>query len=183
MTRSTSFGNHGAAGGLLLATFVLLAGPAMAQSSVLDLTPSNGSFTCGGTWSVTVEIDAGTSDLRGFSLVLEYDDQVIQPLNVYVGSLVSGAACPNFLNWVVVGNTIEVDAANLGCSIAGPGAILTVVFEGWISGTSDIQVLQGDLRTGTNESIAFSSVPASVDYDCAVATNPLSWGALKAWYR
>jgi hypothetical protein len=183
MTRITSHFNHFAARGILLAAVLLLVGPSAARATVLDLAPSIGSFTCGGTWTIDVGIDVGTTDLRGFSLVLEYDDQVIQPLSVQVGNLVSGAACPNFLNWIVVGNTIEANAANLGCSIAGPGTILTVVFEGVISGTSAINVRNGTLRTGTNDPIAFSSNPASVYYDCAVATDALGWGALKATYR
>ena len=170
---------------IFLLASLMLAGAATAQPAALAWTPPAGSFNCGGTWTVDITTDAGTTDLRGFSLVLEFDNSVIAPLSVSVGPMVSGAACPNFLNWVATtgADSLEVDVANLGCSVAGPGTILTVVFDGVLSGTSAIGVRSGMLRTGSNAPIAFTSSAASVEYDCAVATEPMAWGALKAYYR
>lgn len=168
----------------LWAACVLL-GAVTAPAATLTLVPPTGEFHCGNTWTIDVVLDGATVDLRGFSLLIAYDNSIISPYNVSVGSLVLGATCPNFLSWVVPPSTstLKVDVANLGCSVSGPGTILSIVFEGESAGNSSISVLDGEMRDGTNTPIAFTSNVVSVLYDCAVPVDGASWGALKATYR
>lgn len=156
-----------------------------ARAATLTLVPPTGEFHCGNTWTIDVVLDASTVDLRGFSLVLEYDNAIITPHAVTAGGLVTAAACPNFLNWVgpETSDTLQVDVANLGCSTSGPGAILQIVFQGESSGTSTIGVRSGQLRDGTNAPIAFTSNVVTVHYDCAVPVDGTRWGDVKARYR
>ncbi len=168
---------------LAVACGLATAGPA--HAATLTLVPPSGEFHCGNTWTIDVVLDAATTDLRGFSLVLEYDNAIITPYAVTAGSLVTAAACPSFLNWVgpASATSLQVDVASLGCSASGPGAIVSIVFAGESSGTSTIGIRSGLLRDGTNTPIAFTSNVVTVQYDCAVPVEGLRWGALKAGYR
>jgi hypothetical protein len=163
----------------------VLFGAVTAPAATLTLVPPTGEFHCGNTWTIDVVLDGATTDLRGFSLVFEYDNSIITPHAVSVGGLVMGATCPNFLSWVgpPSADNLKVDVANLGCSVSGPGTILSIVFEGENAGTSSISVREGEMRDGTNTPIAFTSNVVSVHYDCAVPVDEASWGALKAIYR
>lgn len=175
--------------GLVAAVFVavtaFLATAPVAAQTVVSLVPDSGQFQCGQVWTVDVMVDAGAADLRGCSLVIAFDDDVIRPLSVSAGSLMTGAACPHFLHWFgpAEADSIAVDVAALGCSVAGPGAVARLVFEGHAGGTSAITLRRGLLRTGLNAPIPFTAVDAQVQYDCAVADERASWGALKSRFR
>lgn len=163
---------------------LLAATPALPQA-VVSIVPVSGQFQCGETWAVDVMVDAGVVDLRGSSLVVEYDSNVIRPLTVTAGALVAGAACPNFAWWFgpAEADSVAFDVATLGCSVQGPGAVARITFEGHAGGVSDITLRRGDLRTGANAPIPFTALGAQVQYDCAVADRRETWGSLKALYR
>ncbi|MBK9778404.1 MAG: hypothetical protein IPP62_18940 [bacterium] len=76
-----------------------LAASAAPAQTVVSLVPPSGYFQCGQTWTIDVTVDAGATDLRGCSLVIAFDNNVIRPLSVSAGALVTGAACPNFTHW------------------------------------------------------------------------------------
>ena len=156
-----------------------------ARAATLSLVPLTGEFHCGNTWTIDVVLDEATTDLRGFSLVFEYDNSIITPQSVNAGGLITAAACPNFLSWVgpASSTSLQVDIANLGCSASGPGTILSIVFKGQSSGASTIGIRGGQLRDGANVPIAFTSNVVTVNYDCAVPVDGASWGGLKATYR
>lgn len=156
------------------------------QPAIISFEPDSGNFDCYETWTVDVMIDASVTDLRGFSLVLEFDPTVITPYSVAAGGLVTGAACPNFFRWLnelSFVDTIEVDGANLGCSVAGPGSIITIVFHGYVEGTSYLRCNGGLLRDGQNAPILFDCEEATVDYLCAVPSAGMSWSTMKTIYR
>ena len=78
---------------------------------------------------------------------------------------------------------VAFDVATLGCSVAGPGAIARITFEGHAGGTTAISLRRADLRTGTNAPIPYTALGAQVQYDCPVADRRETWGSLKARYR
>lgn len=164
---------------------VLAAGAAPAAPAVLGFEPSAGSFLCDETWAVDVVIDAAATDLHGFSLVMTYDADVVAPVSVTAGDLLDGAACPYFLDWLdpAEPDSIAVDAATLGCSVDGPGALVHIVFTGVTNGTSPLACQDVRLRDGENAPIPFTCEPATVTYDCPIATETPLWGAVKACYR
>ena len=171
---------------LAAAGLLMLAVGATAQTPVtVSFDPPSGTIPCDETLLVSVVVDAAATDLRGFSLELTYDDSVVEPVAVTAGSLLAGAACDHFLTWLNPGTPgmIAVDGAALGCSVVGPGAIVTIEFAGLVDGTSPLECLSGILRDGDNAPIDYTCVPGTIAYSCPVATTPMSWGALKAWYR
>jgi hypothetical protein len=169
-----------------LVTTLLLTSLATAQTPVtVSFDPPAGSFECEDTLVVEILVDAAATDLRGFSLQLQYDPTVIEPIAITAGGLLTGAACDHFLAWLNPGNsgTIEVDGAAMGCSVAGPGAIVRMEFAGVADGTSPLACLSGVLRTGLNDPIAYTCVPGTIQYVCPVSAEATTWGSLKAVYR
>lgn len=170
---------------LAVALAALLAAAVARPQAVVSIVPESGNFQCGRTWVVDVMVDAGATDLRGSSLVVEFDDNVIRPLSVVPGALVAGAACPSFAWWFgpAAADSVAFDVATLGCSVAGPGSIARITFEGHAGGVSSITLRHGELRTGLNAPIPFTATGAQVQYDCAVAESRETWGSLKSRYR
>ncbi len=171
---------------VILCWLILVATPALAQVANLEFVPAAGSFDCGESWVVDLMIDASVTDLHGASLVVEFDDAILVPLTVSAGTLVTGAACPNFFTWLnatTMGDSIAVDLANLGCAVAGPGSILRMTFEGYQQGIAFVRCRSGVLRDSNNLDIPFTCTEASVDYRCPVADEAQAWGAVKASYR
>ena len=148
--------------------------------------PPDASFGCRQTLEVEIHIDEYTLDLRGSSLEIDFDENVVEPIAIVAGSLVTGAACPFYLNWLNPGpgaTTIQVDVANLGCSVDGPGAILKITFQGVNQGLSPLECISLILRDGDNHDIEADCVPASIEYRCPVGVEESAWGMLKARFR
>ena len=162
-----------------------LAASAAPAQTVVSLVPPSGYFQCGQSWTIDVTVDAGATDLRGCSLVIAFDNNVIRPISVSAGALVTGAACPNFTHWFgpATADSVAVDVATLGCSVAGPGSVARITFEGHAGGVSPITLRSALLRTGLNAEIPYTAVNAQVQYDCAVSEEHPSWGSLKSRFR
>jgi len=175
-------------GGLLAAILVWVAPVQGQESAQLTFTPDGGSFDCGEVIEISVMIDASVVDLRGFTLTLEFDPTVITPLEVTAGSLLSGASCPHFFQWVnatAVGDSITADGAGLGCSVAGPGEIVRVVFEGVEEGNSHLRCRSDvvHLRNGDNEEIPHECAEVTIQYLCPIASERSTWGWIKQIYK
>ncbi len=169
-----------------VAAMLLLATVATARTPItVAFDPPDGQFECEDTLVVAITVDAAATDLRGFSLELEYDASIVEPVAVQAGGLLTGAGCDHFLTWLDpdADGTIAIDGATLGCSTAGPGTIATIEFAGVADGTSPLACLGGTLRDGTNQPLAYSCSPATVSYACPVPVTRTAWSALKAVYR
>jgi len=160
---------------------------ASAQTVQLGFAPSTDSFTCGETLYVDIMLDdSGAGDLAGFSLVFEFDDEILAPLEVLAGDLLSGADCPHFFTWLnaeSVGNSIVVDGALLGCTRPVDGHIVRMVFEGVVIGLSSITCQSGVMRDGQNGQIPFSSGEGHYEFTCPTPAPPIRWGEVKSIYR
>jgi hypothetical protein len=170
---------------VLVLAVVLNATAANAQPAAVTFDPPAVSLICGETVTIEVHVDASVTDLRGFSLVLAFDGSVINPVAVQAGSLLVDAACPYFLDWLnpAESDSVSVDGATLGCSVSGPGAILTIEFEGIEDGSTTLGCQEGRLRTGDNAPIEFDCGEAEIDVSCPVPSRQESWGTVKTWYH
>jgi hypothetical protein len=160
-------------------------GPHVTHGADITFQPSDG-FVCD-TLAVDVQVDASVSDLRGFSLVLEFDPTVVMPIAAVAGPLVTGAGCGYFFQWVnvaAVGDSIWIDGATLGCSVAGPGGIARITFVLADHGrTSPLGCLSGILRDGSNQTIPYVCHPATLETCPAIGVESWPWTQVKRRYR
>lgn len=167
--------------------FLLLAAPAQAQTAAVSFDPAQSSIVCTETGTIEVVIDEAIDDLRGFSMIIAFDPELITPVTVEAGGLVAGAGCPHTLFWVNPDGTgtIEVDGALLGCSIQGPGAILSIVFEAaeGVEGETALTCQSLTLRDSQNADIPAECAEATVEVTCSVNTHRTVWGTVKALFR
>ena len=169
----------------VVATVFAAAGSAAADATI-SFDPLNGVFTGADTLTVQVTVDVGAADLQGYTMVLEFDPSIVAPISVEGGSLLTGAACPNFFTWLnsgAVGDSLEIDAAALGCSIDGPGNVVELKFVGVSVGVSPLTCRSLDLRDSLNDTIPSSCVDGTVEYRIPIAVTEQTWGRVKAGYR
>jgi hypothetical protein len=168
---------------VVLCSLIVSAAKAQVLSGVTN--PAGGEFVCPNTILVDLGTDAAVVDLRGFSLTLSYDPAVLDPISVTAGSLVASASCGNTLYWIDPGNndgSLEVDLALLGCSVNGPGSVLTIEFQGVGDGTTTLQCPDRIFRDSVNAEIPMNFLPVDISYSCPVPTARHSWGMLKSTY-
>lgn len=165
----------------LVALAVLTAPPAV--GATLSFVPASAEIACEEELVVDVVVD-GVADLRGFSLVLEFDPGPVQLLAVEPGPLLTGAACPSFFEWLnaaAVGDSIAFDGAGLGCSVAGPGSIARLRFEGQnVDGLSGLRCRRTTLRNSLNLAVPASCGSADILVSCPVPAATSGWGVWKA---
>jgi len=157
-----------------------------AQTLTFPTDPASGEFVCPSTLLVDVTVDGAIGDLRGASLVLGYDPSKIRPVSITAGPLFEAASCSHFLQWLDPLNldgSLEIDAALLGCSVSGPGGIVTIEFEGVGNGVSALTCIDSTLRNSANQTIPVSCFSRIVKYSCPVGIDSPTWGHVKALFE
>jgi hypothetical protein len=183
---SGSFAGARSAGvSVFLGAVLAVLWPVALPAADLGFTPNPG-FVCD-TLTVDVTIDASVTDLRGFTFVFTFAPAAVHPIAVVAGPLVTGAACPNFLQWVnaaAIGDSIYVDGATLGCSVAGPGSIVQMTFaRTTYNATSPIGCRSGSLRDALNQAIPYTCHVGLLKTCPAIGVAPQLWQQVKELYR
>jgi hypothetical protein len=159
--------------------------PTSGRTADLTFVPNPG-FVCD-TLVVEAQIDASVTDLRGFSFVFEFDPAVVTPVSVVAGGLETGAACGHFFQWInsaTIGDSIWVDGATLGCSVAGPGSIVRMKFALVTHGAvSPLSCRSGVMRDALNQSIPHTCHPGTLVTCPAIGVEPSPWTRVKRVYR
>ena len=162
---------------------LFLATSAPGTHAALGFDPLHGVVT--DTLVVSVTIDASVTDLRGFTFTLEFDPSIVMPIAVNAGGLVASAGCPNVLVWMnaaSIGDSIVVDGATLGCSVAGPGAIVDITFVGVGFGISPLECQRSELRDSLNMSVSHIC-PDGTLTRAVVAIEGVKWAQFKRLFR
>lgn len=172
---------------VVLVTLLALCGPVLAaEAATLSFVPASTDLNCRQEGVVDLWIDGTAGDLRGFSIVVEFDPVVVEPVAVQVGPLLVDAPCPSFERWnnaTAVGDSVWFDAASLGCSVSGPGPIARFRFLGLADGATPLQVRRATLRDGENQPIGWAALPGQLVVSCPVGQADRSWSTLKAGFR
>ena len=167
---------------------VLAAGPAPSSAATIAVSvdPPVSVFCCDDTLSVYMSVDANAVDLRGFSLTLEFNPAIVQPVGVIPGELMTTAGCGFFIDWLnsgAVGDSIFVDGATLGCSMVGPGRIVEMQFVGISGGTSPLSCRNVLLRDSENNELDKICFSGAITYEEPVAIEGRPWSVVKSRYR
>jgi hypothetical protein len=160
--------------------------PCAAAPIAVAVDPPVSGFCCDDTLSVYVTVDANAVDLRGFSLDLEFNPAIIQPVDVLPGDLMLTAGCGFFLDWLnaaAIGDSISVDAATLGCSMVGPGRILELRFVGVSGGTSPLSCRSLSMRDSMNLELDKICFSGAITYQEPIAVEEHPWSIVKGQYR
>jgi hypothetical protein len=172
---------------VIAAAAAIAACPRAVLAATVTFDPPHGQILGLDTLAVDVRVDAGATDIRGFTFVLEFDPNIVRPVTASAGALVADSTyCRSFFAWVnhgAVGDSVWVDGAKLGCSAAGPGALIRVRFVGVEAGVSPIGCRRGDIRNALNQSVPFDCVPGTIEYLAASRVEGASWGRVKNLYR
>ncbi len=167
---------------------LLLASPGWSAPDTVHVTfdPPEAVIECIGPVHITV--DSAATDLRGFSLVVEFDPLIVEVDDVDEGPLLAGAGCPSFLQafYTPGADSLVIDAASLGCSMSGAGAILTIQFRRTPPSpqvVTPVSLRRAVLRTGDNETIPYTTAPGEITAFCPIAVEPTTWARTKAEYR
>ncbi len=159
---------------------------AWSQVGTLSFDPPVSEIDCHESVTIDVNVDAEIVDLHGFSLVFEFDPDVLEVFSVSPGSLLDDADCGYFLEWVnetAVGDSIWVDSALLGCSVDGPGTIVQIVLGGHGPGVSNLGCRTGLLRDSLNMPIPYVCGEAEITNLCPTETTRSVWGYLKCIFH
>jgi hypothetical protein len=148
--------------------------------------------------AVDVVVDAGATDLRGFSIVIRFDETVAEIDTIFAGPQLTGAACPHFFYvfHAAGDDSLRIDAATLGCSSDGPGVLATIVFRGLEHDLEDYPLITpltwGEviLRDSANAALPAICNPGQLTFIGPVPVDvpeagfvPTSWAGAKVAYR
>ena len=155
---------------ILVLAVALVSGLAQAQTNI-TFVPQVSNLDCEGARAIDVWVDAGAVDLRGLSLVLEFDPSLVVPVSVEEGQLLVDAPCASFVRWnnaLDIGDSVFVDVAGLGCSVTGPGPVVRLYMAGLDDGTTPLVVRRVILRDSANQPITTTSTPGELTVRCPV---------------
>jgi hypothetical protein len=135
---------------------------------------------------VSVFVNADVTELMGWDITLQFDPARLTLRRVVEGALPLGSGFETFFWWFdpgVPGNTAHVNGAILGNTVDGPGPLFDLVFEQTAVGTTYVELITTEIRTGVNSSIPHSTADGMVIIDDDIATEPATWGSVKEKYR
>ncbi len=172
---------------LLVAAISLGAAP---TASAVDVTFSCDAAAClfpdTDTLAVSVNIDAGTTDLRGASISVLFNSAAVMPVAVEAGPLWGDSGCMATPFWNNPGSpdSVSVDIAGLGCSAVGPGSILVIKFVCVSPAVSSVLSCGTcQFRDVTNAHLPYTCTPITVQCEYPTPAEAASWGVIKTRYR
>jgi hypothetical protein len=157
-----------AAGVALLA---LVAWPALALAQTVSVVPSDTTLVNGETFTVRVATD-GSTDLRAYHLIYQYDHSQLQFMSAAVGELAAAQSPSAFLVPDVLSaapDSVIYDVALLGSSASGPGILAYFTFKALTSGSTTLTPLKVDFRNSLNEQILPATSGAAVHINDVLA--------------
>jgi len=147
---------------------VLLASTAGADPTVY-IDPEVTEVLTGGDFWVDVSVDAELLGLTGYDLTIDYDEDVLEVLDVVEGALPQSSG-ESFFYWTSgpsPEHAIVINGAVLGGSVDGPGVLARLHFVALGAGWSPLEFLTFELRDIEN-----APIPATATGGHVVVRNP-----------
>lgn len=98
---------------------------------------------------VDIVVDDEVTGLTGYDIVVDFDESLLEVVDVEEGKLPDGYTGETFLYWTTEGMQSErlvIDGALLGGAVDGPGSIVSVEFEALLPGVSPLTFTSVQLR-------------------------------------
>jgi hypothetical protein len=155
--KTLSNGSMFRVGALIAALIVAI--PVMAEDGVVYISPLETTELVDETFQVTLEVDENVLGLKGYTIDLVYDSDLLQLDMVEEGALLPSAGQTYFWWGTRGSDTVQVDAAIFtdGCTVDGPGELAVLHFTGLDIGETPVAVENSELRDVLNQSIVHSN--------------------------
>lgn len=130
----------------------------ISSTTIVSVSPDSSAVDVGNTFSVDVLVDSNAI-VHGFEIVLDYDEGLLDVLEVTEGSLLKSSGYSTF--WFVVTNldSVHVNDAILGpAEVNGPGQLFSVKFKAKAVGQSGLIFKIVDIRDMANTTIPSKSI-------------------------
>ena len=125
----------------------------ISSATIVSVSPESSAVDVGNTLSVDILVDSNAI-VHGFEIVLDYDEDLLDVLEVTEGSLLKISGYSTF--WFVVANldSVHVNDAILGrAEVNGPGQLFRIKFKAIKEGNSNLSFNFVDIRDMTNTTI------------------------------
>jgi len=137
---------------------------AAAADPTLYADPALTDVWTGGDFWVDVSVNAELLGLTGYDLTIDYDETVLEVLDVVEGALPSSSG-PSFFFFTTgpaPENAIDINGAVLGDAVNGPGVLASLHFSALAPGVSPIEFIEFELRDLENMPIAVTAIDGQV---------------------
>jgi len=135
---------------------------------------------------VSVCVNSDVTGLMGWDITVQFDPSDLTLRRAAEGALPLGSGFETFFWWFdpgTPGNLIRINGAILGNTVDGPGPLFDLVFEKTSVGTTYVELITTEIRTGVNASIPHATSDGMVIVDDDIAVEPATWGRVKDTYR
>ncbi len=143
---------------------VLVGGQAAAAPTIY-IDPPQKYVGIGNPFEISISINDELAGLTGYDLWIDYDETLIELVDVSEGVLPDGSSYNTFLYWTDAGtpsDMVLINGAILGGWVDGPGELLVLSFVSLAEGTSPVTFHDVDLRDIDNNVISVASVGGEV---------------------
>ncbi|MBN2565979.1 MAG: hypothetical protein JXB46_09755 [Candidatus Eisenbacteria bacterium] len=140
----------------LSVTMALAVASRVAAAPLIYVEPDTSEVWTGGDVWVDIAINDEVSGVTGYDLLIDFDESIVEVVDVLEGSLPQSAA-NSFFFWTidpVSSNAIDINGAILGSSVDGPGVLASILFHAVGEGESPVELLDVELRDIDNHAIA-----------------------------
>lgn len=118
------------------------------------------------TFSVEIVVSDDVVGITGYDLAIDYDESLLDVVDVAEGDLPAGYSGETFLYWSVSAaepHELVINGAVLGGSVDGPGPLVRIEFTAIAAGASPVSFLSAELRDLENASIPVSPIDGEVE--------------------
>lgn len=157
--------------------------------TMLSVEPESTVVSTGTFFSLAINLSADATELMGYNVVIRFDPTVIRVVAVEEGTLPQTSGFTTFFRWLnaaTASDSLRVNGAILGNTVAGPGELFTIHFQGLdltSERTSPVAFVYSDVRNGMNQTLEHITRDGVVTVLRPVPVVPTNWGELKSWYR
>lgn len=170
--------------GLAALAIMALAGPAAAVT--VGPSPTDTTLTIGDIFDIRIATDA-FPDLKGFSVIYQYNPAVLELIGASPGDVLTGSANPFTAllvpDYAAPADSAWYDAAMLIGTTQGPGILNFFRFRARDIGESLLICRLVDFRDSQNHQTLPACTPGRVVVTGPTRSTPTSWGKIKAFYR
>jgi len=169
---------------VLIMSFAAFAVPSGCEAqSQLRILPADTIMCVGDIFEIDVYIDSFVVNLMGWDLIVEYDEAILDVVDVVEGTLPKDSGHPTFFFWLnedADDGTLEVNGSILGKTVDSPGVLVTITFEATAIGFCSICFVESELRNNLNRPISHTTHCGDLMIEIPIATSEASWGRIKS---